>query len=204
MKRNKLVIILALAILITVSTFGPAGASSETPLCGNKIIKTSGPISNDFVKVSYGDGVVNFESYNGWDLSYVIVYGFEEHTHAADAEYPNGTTKASLELVDAGGAGSFETSDIDEIMVGLEKRCSVCKPTDLFVYTLLGNYPCNLVSREKSIPDRFRNTNYTGLLCSLPNIQHKWSGEWLKNRVEDCGTYQMGGNHYNSDMPSFP
>lgn len=70
--------------------------------------------------------------------------------------------------------------------------------TGNYVYTLLGNYPCNLITDQPTIPSRFLNQEYTGPLCKLPDRNHQWNGEWIKNREMDYGGYLKGGRHYDT------
>lgn len=202
MKNRFLVLTLALIILFVASAFGSADVGpEETPdpeACGvAKVFEVSGPYQNDYFKVSYnGDYLLEFESYNGWDLGSAIV-SVPGGTPFSEKEFPNDSTEGTMDLTGKG----FKTSEINVIMVGVERRCSVCKPTDHFVYTLVGNYPCNLVTTEKSIPARFLNPDYIGPLCSLPGVQFSWTGGWIKSKVENCGSYEVGGNHYNTSKP---
>lgn len=90
---------------------------------------------------------------------------------------------------------------IDHAVICAESRYVSGKTprwTGKYVYTLLGNYPCNLISEEPSIPARFKNTEYTGPLCALPGRSHQWNGEWLKSREFDYGHYLKGGRHYDT------
>ena len=89
------------------------------------------------------------------------------------------------------------------LSVSFRKACA-CRPTGKYVYTLLGNYPCNLITKEDPIPARFLNPSYTGPLCKLPNLDHAWNGKWVKSVERDCGGYFKGGNHYDTSLGTLP
>ncbi len=62
----------------------------------------------------------------------------------------------------------------------------------------MGNFPCNLITGEKPMSARFYNPEYVSALCNLPGNEFKWNGEWVKNTVQKCDGYQIGGQYYNT------
>lgn len=203
MKKICTALILAFSLLTLISPISSAGAiPAPWPECGETTIYTSGEYSHANLTITYGtsDGkdAVTFKSFNGWKIYY---YSITFPGYLMGAAFPDGVTSDTMKIV-----GSF--SDIQSIRVNLKKDCSdaeqACKPTDLYVYTLLGNYPCNLVTSESPIPARFLNRDYTGPLCQLPDLDHNWNGDWVVSPVKDCNGYQVGGNHYDTRLPEFP
>lgn len=76
---------------------------------------------------------------------------------------------------------------------------SKCRWTGRWVYTYLGNYPCNLVSKDVN-PIRFKNPDYVRGLCSHPCLG-EWEGPMEYRRIKemDCGNGILtAGNHYDT------
>ncbi len=201
MKRFSLVFIAAVTLVTLFSPISSAGAKIESwPDCGDFTITTPGEYSDSNLSIVYRDGGVDFNSFNGWKFYHYEIFGINQW----GATFPNGATSDYAEL-------GTDTTKITKIVVDLKKDCPAasaaepkCKTTDLYVYTLLGNYPCNLVTTDYPIPPRFMNREYTGPLCQLPNLEFQWNGKWIVNQVKDCGGYQVGGNFYNSSLPALP
>jgi hypothetical protein len=194
MKLNKVILILmALAVLLGSSVSSAnAIAEEKWPDCGEKVVETFGVYSHSNLNITYIDSDLSFKSYNGWKI-YLIWGWHKDGTGWLLVPFPDGTTSYTRENISEGHIGKFR--------VELKKDCDYtpkCKPTGDYVYTLLGNYPCNLISSEKPIPDRFLNPGYFGALCALPDNEFEWNGKWTKSTVKDCGGYEVGGNHYDT------
>lgn len=202
MKKFSLLLILAVTMVVLFSPASSAGAvPSLWPECGDHAVISPGEYSNANLTIVYGrfgsDYTVEFNSYNGWKIyTFQIIY----NNGSASANFPDGTTSDTAYL-------GRDTADIISIDVELYKDClssSTCKPTEYYVYTLLGNYPCSLVTGDHPIPDRFLNPNYTGPLCQLPEQEHQWNGEWIVNEVKICNGYQVGGKYYDTSRTKLP
>jgi hypothetical protein len=202
MKRLSLVLVLAVALVTLFSPISSANALlSPWPECGENTITTGGEYTDANLSIVYGmdgsDDIVDFNSFNGWKIYHFVI---QYNSSSNSANFPDGTTSDTAYI-------SGTTAEITGIVVELKKDCSAkveCKPTDLYVYTLLGNYPCNLVTVDYPIPERFLNRQYTGPLCQLPDMEHQWNGKWIVNNVKDCHGYQVGGNYYNTSLPKLP
>ena len=197
MKIKRLIIIIVISLLIATNTSVVAFANgTEPPIpdpeCGTYTDTRGGPgtfgnYSAEFV----ANGSVLITSYNGWQIVEARWLGVGDVV-IASYTFPPGTTS---EIIPYSWAISLS--------VTLKKNCA-CRPTGRFVYTLLGNYPCNLITKENSIPARFLDPAYTGSLCNLPNLDHVWNGDWVKNEELDCGGYFVGRNHYDTSLGNLP
>ncbi|TFG49208.1 MAG: hypothetical protein E4H33_02735 [Anaerolineales bacterium] len=195
MKTKKLLLIMVIVLLLAANTFIVAAATGfepphPAPECGTY----TWSFSDANVKFEYVGGPPSgwtFTSYNGWAIVQIT---WEPLSGPVILQsYPPGTTSVF----------DPESDEYWVYSVNLKKNCS-CRPTGSYVYTLLGNYPCNLITTEDSIPARFLDPAYTGPLCNLPNLDHVWNGEWVKNEEMDCGGYFVGGNHYDTSLGILP
>ena len=203
MKTKRFFLIIVISILLAVNTSVVAFANGEgpppeppipSPECGTYTDTRShtGTFGNYSAYWFEYDISVIITSYNGWSI--VQAKWLDENKDVvASYSFPPGTTS---EIVPYHPFGGY-------LSVTLKKNC-VCRPTGRYVYTLLGNYPCNLITKEKSIPARFLDPAYTGPLCNLPTIDHIWNGDWVKNEELNCGGYFVGGNHYDTSLGNLP
>ena len=204
MNTKKLVILFVLLILLLPIPTGVAAAETTPyPDCGKHTISFFGNLFSD----GYDDNVqldseliggipyISIVTSHGWETIEVDLLLAQGGTQIYT--FPNGTTKA---LFPPPGV------PLIDLIIKLKKDCYTCggKPTGRYVYTLLGNYPCNLISEEKTIPARFLDPGYTGPLCNLPNLDHNWNGDWVKNKEINCGGYFVGGKHYDTSLGELP
>lgn len=202
MKAKRFFLIIVISLLFAVSTSVVASANGELPPeppipdpeCGSYTHKNYRPDTYGNYRVEgLEGGPFTITSFNGWHI--VGAQWLDDFDAAlASYTYPPGTTSVMI-ILPFGGALSLS--------VTLQKNC-VCRPTGNYVYTLLGNYPCNLITKENSIPARFLDPEYTGPLCNLPTFDHVWNGDWVKNEELDCGGYFVGGNHYDTSLGNLP
>ena len=203
MKSKKLVLVIVISVFMAVSTFTLATANGfEPPILPPPPSKECGSYTHSNIEPgTYGDysvywvvepETVIITSTNGWEISRARwLIGSDI---IADHIFPPGTTSVIIPLPEFGA---------EFLAVTLERECA-CRPTGRFVYTLFGNYPCNLIAEDNSIPARFLNPAYTGPLCNLPTVDHIWNGDWVKNREFNCGGYYVGGNHYDTRLENLP
>ncbi|TFH41105.1 MAG: hypothetical protein E4G94_08510 [ANME-2 cluster archaeon] len=196
MKTKKLLLIIVISLLIATNTFIVAAANGfepppPAPECGTY----TWYFSDTNVIFEYEIGPppgYRFTSYNGWEIVQITWWTLPSGPSFIQS-YPPGTT-------------SVLDDSSDEYLVdsvNLKKNCS-CQATGRYVYTLFGNYACNLITEESSIPARFLNPEYTAPLCNLPDHQHNWNGDWVKNKEMNCGGYFVGGNHYDTSLGNLP
>ena len=137
--------------------------------------------------------VVTVKSFNGWEITAIEIFP-QEIVYT----YPAGTTIAT----------PTPKGSVSRVTVQLYKDCDAPPPppkfTGRYVYTLLGNFPCNLVGFEIPIPARFLNPEYTAALCGLPGLPHDWNGKWVKNKEMDHGGYLTGGQYYDTSQGNLP
>ena len=200
MRYKRLLMVLIVLSVVLGSRPSSAKASVDTwPSCGEKVITTSGGDyrhPNFTLDTGYDSAypsnpyVITFTSYTGWKI-HEIYMEFNPGSPVQHGTFPDGKT-------------SFKTYSAEKeryVKVTLKKDCDYtpgCRTTDTYVFTLLGNYPCNLISGDKSIPARFLNPNYINSLCNLPDLQFEWNGKWVRNTVKDCDGYDIGGQHYDT------
>lgn len=202
MKTRKMFLIIVISLLFAVSTpvvaFANGGPPPLEPIpdleCGIYSHKNYGPDTYGNYRVEdIGSSSFRITSFNGWWIVGAKWLGFDDAV-LGSYTYPPGTSSAVVTL---------PVGEVHSLSVTLKKNC-VCQPTGNYVYTLLGNYPCNLITNEKTIPGRFLDPGYTGPLCGLPDLDHIWNGDWVKNEEFDCGGYFVGGNHYDTSMGILP
>lgn len=203
MNIKKIVLSLVTIILLLPFTTGVAagnGVIEPYPACGKHTVS----FINDIYPAHHDENIqLDSELIEGVQyLSIVSLHGWE-------------IVEVDL-LLAAGGTDEFNFPHVTkalilppgvpllDMLIFLEKECPSCRPTGRFVYTLFGNFPCNLIAEDNSIPARFLNPEYTGPLCNLPTVDHEWNGDWVKNREFNCGGYFVGGNHYDTRLENLP
>jgi hypothetical protein len=200
--KNVFLALFAVTLLLGV-TISSADAGVDTwPSCGEKVITTSGGqyYHPNFTLEENETGnpstpyVFIFTSSNGWRIH--EIYMEFSGSPIQHGTFPDGKTSYTT----YGEKSSY-------VKVTLKKDCDYtpgCRSTDNYVFTLLGNYPCNLISGDKSIPARFLNPNYVNSLCNLPDLQFEWNGKWVKNTVKICDGYDIGGQYYDTRFGILP
>lgn len=198
MKANKLLIVI-IAVLVVMGSL-PADASARVdpwPSCGEKVVSWGGgDYFHENFKFTTVDEKVDyhfyFNSYNGWKI-YEIYMEFNPGSPVQQGSFPEGRTSYD----------TYSTEQASYVKVTLRKDCDYtpkCKTTDVHVYTLLGNYPCNLIAGDSSIPERFLNPNYVSYLCDLPEKSFDWNGKWVNNSLKTCDGYEYAGRYYYNDF----
>lgn len=201
MKINKIWKVLALTLLICLTTVATAsaidGGNDDWPACGIHTIFTTSNYAHEnlaLVGVTYGGGswwdwpTYTANSYNGWEITRLTAYTGAGGTGYTDVStYPTGTTSLVHQIW---------MYYARSVKVELQKtECPsevVCKPvwTGRWIITYLreGNdhwaTKCNLY-----VPDFIYNENdaklwrwsdeYIAELCSLPGEPQTWQGTYL-------------------------
>jgi len=197
MYGKKVLFALIAVILVVGITTSSADASVDTswPSCGEKVVIGYATYEHDNLTISFEDvdgenpDLYTVHSANGWIFYQLIIDDGQDEL--VIESFPDGKTTYSIP----------SSVRIRSIKVSLKKDCDytpVCKSTSTYVYTLLGNYPCNLLTIEKPMPERFRNPEYINALCALPDKQFNWNGTWVKNTVVTCESYEIGGQFYDT------
>ena len=194
MKMKRLLLIILISLLFASTTFITASANDieppiPSPECGTYTDTRDGPgtFGNYTAAWYVPDVSVIITSTNGW---YIVEASWLDEGKATIITHTYFPETPTVSIVDYPAGASW-------LSVTLKKKC-VCEPTGRFVYTLFGDYPCNLITDEASIPARFLNPEYTAPLCKLPDADHNWNGEWVKSKEYNCGGYFKGGNHYDT------
>lgn len=194
MKFNKLLIVLITVLVILGSTPSSASAIADSwPSCGEKVIVTAG---GDYTHPNFSFTTKDekpqyhfyFNSSNGWKI-YEIYMEFDPGSPVQHGIFPDGRTSYD----------TYSTEQASKVEVTLKRDCDYtpgCRTTDVHVYTLLGNYPCNLIAGDATIPSRFLNPNYNSYLCDLPEKQFDWNGKWVNNKLKICDGYEFAGQYY--------
>lgn len=199
MKAKKpFVVVISLIFALSITSLASAnggGDPVQVPKCGTYTDIRTGPGDyGSYTAEWYVPGVsILIQSYDGWTFVKGAWLDWDKDPIVSYTAFA-GSTSEIVPLPPGGAAYSSVT---------LHKACA-CHPTGKYVYTLLGNYPCNLVTTEDTIPARFLNPDYTGPLCNLPELDHVWNGDWVRNEELDCGGYLVGGNHYDTSQGTLP
>ena len=169
MHGKKIVLaLIAVTLLLGVAT-SSADASVETwPSCGEKVITTSG---GDYTHS-------NFTFKNRLIRHILRIHIFLLLPFSTAGKYMKFTWNSTLDhqynMVLSLMVKPLTNHSLQKrppTLRTLKKDCDYtpeCRTTDTYVYTLLGNYPCNLIAGDKSIPARsLIQTTLTRYVTSL-------------------------------------
>ena len=194
MKLKKLVFVLIVTLLLVGNTVEPARANgAPLPTCGEYVANGSADYTTPIYSFEFSNGFRNviIESYNGWEIVGITIR-YDGNTRSAGIGIgPGEETYKEIRFI----------SEIDWLTVRLQKDCGqqgTPNFTGRYVYTLFGNYSCNLLTTDESIPARFLNPAYRAPLCDLPGQAHNWSGDWVKNKEMEVEGYFYGGPSYDT------